>query len=145
MGRDPQRHRSDTRRQRRPTVLIVEDDPDSREILRQMVTWFGATAHAVAHGRAALKFLARQTPDLILLDLRMAGIDGYGVMKYVKANPRLRGVPTVAVTASCTTADYEQTWKAGFDVHLAKPIDIDALAGIVEGLVGRHRPHLRVS
>jgi two-component system, sensor histidine kinase len=121
-------------------VLIVEDDPDSREILRRMVAWFGATVHAVEHGRAALKFLARQTPDLILLDLRMPRVDGYTVMKHVRANPRLHLTRTVAVTALCTEADYQRSWDAGFDVHLAKPVDIDTLAGIVEGLVGMPRP-----
>src|SRR5262249_55196768 len=123
----------------RPKVLIVEDDPDSREILRQMVVWFGATAHPVEHGRAALKFLARHTPDLILLDLQMAGIDGYGVMKRVKADPRLRRIPTVVVTALCSPDEYRRTREAGFDVHLAKPVDIDVLAGIVDGFVGAHR------
>jgi CheY-like chemotaxis protein len=120
-------------------VLVVEDDPDSREILRQMVEWFGATVHAVEHGRAALKYLARRTPDLILLDLRMPRADGFRVMREVKTNPRLQRTRTVAVTALCTPADYQRSWDAGFDVHLAKPVDIDTLAGIVEGLVGVRR------
>jgi two-component system CheB/CheR fusion protein len=144
MGRNTHRHRSDGHR-RRVSVLVVEDDSDSREILRRLVAWLGATVHVAENGRKALKFLARQTPDLIFLDLRMPGVDGFAVMKQVKANPRLDRVRTVAVTASCTEADYLRTRTAGFDVHLAKPVDIDTVARIVEEVIGGHGPHRHAS
>jgi two-component system, sensor histidine kinase len=118
-------------------VLIVEDHADSCAIMRQMAAWCGATVETFTNGLDALKFLARRTPDLILLDLQLpGGIDGYGVMKHVRASPRLRQARTVAITALCSPADYDRTWNAGFDVHLAKPIDLDTLAGILDDLMG---------
>jgi CheY-like chemotaxis protein len=115
------------------TVLVVDDDPDSREIRRQFATWLGATVHLAANGREALKVLARYTPDLVFLDLRMPHVDGYGVMRNVRANPRLQHCRTVAVTALCSATDYQRTWDAGFEAHLAKPVDLDTVAGIVTG------------
>jgi CheY-like chemotaxis protein len=136
MRRLPQRPRTDEHPPR-VTVLIVEDHDDSREIIRRMAAWCGATVETVTNGRDALRFLARRTPDLILLDLHLpGGTDGYDVMKHVRANPRLRHIPTVALTALCSPADYDRTWIAGFDLHLAKPIDLDLLAGILEDLIG---------
>jgi CheY-like chemotaxis protein len=110
------------------SVLIVDDDPDCREVLRQMVEWFGARVHTTRDGRAALAWLARATPDLLLLDLRMPGMDGFRVLERLRADPRLRKLRAIAVTARGSDADIMRTWAAGFDGHLVKPIDMETLA-----------------
>jgi len=109
-------------------VLVVDDDRDSRQVLRQMVTWFGATVHAAKDGASALAWLTIHTPHLLLLDLRMPGMDGVDLSETVRARPRLRKVRAIAVTALASEADMMRTWEAGFDGYLVKPIDFPALA-----------------
>ena len=67
------------------TVLVVDDDADARDVLRQMVAWLGATVHTAPGGVEALAWLDTHTPDLLLLDLRMPGPDGVTVLECLRA------------------------------------------------------------
>jgi CheY-like chemotaxis protein len=118
------------------TVLVVEDDQDSRAMLGQMLEALGARVVLAGSVSAALDALADGAPDLILCDLRLAGLDGFGLIRRVREDPRLSGKPVVAVTARGSAADYQQTWEAGFDGHFVKPIDFDTAAEIL----GRYLP-----
>jgi CheY-like chemotaxis protein len=118
------------------TVLVVEDDQDSRTMLGQMLEALGARVVLTGGVSAALDALADGAPDLILCDLRLAELDGFGLIRRVREDPRLSGKPVVAVTARGSAADYQQTWEAGFDGHFVKPIDFDTAAEIL----GRYLP-----
>ena len=113
-------------------ILIVEDHDDSRELLRQIVVSFGATVRVAADGHEALASASAWTPDLILTELRMPGMDGFTLLSRLRDDPRLCGSRVVAVSALATGADIKRAWLAGFDGHVAKPIDYDLLAEVIE-------------
>jgi CheY-like chemotaxis protein len=106
------------------SILIVEDNDDSREMLRQMVESFGAEVTTARYGREAIDHVTRTIPDLVLCDLVMPGVDGFQFVEWLRRQPGERGrVPVIAVTALGTQADFERTMAAGFTGHLLKPID----------------------
>ena len=114
------------------TVLIVEDDPDSRDMLQQVVESFGATVVVAADGRGALRIASWTRPDLILCDLRMPVIDGFGFIDRLRRDPNLSRTAVLALTALGSEADIRRTWEAGFDGHLVKPIDYETIAAQLE-------------
>src|SRR5262249_30603368 len=123
-------------------ILIVEDHADSRALLRQMVASFGATVRVAADGSEALAIASAWTPDLILADLRMPEMDGFTLLSRLRDDPRLCGIRVVAVSALASGADIKRTWLAGFDGHVAKPIDYDLVAMVIERVfwAGTRRP-----
>jgi len=126
-------------------VLVVEDDPDGREITRRMLTRLGATALLAENGAAGLLQLAKHRPDVILADLKMPVMDGYEFGQRVKSNPEYRGVRLVALTGAPFEHGYLRTWALGFDGHIEKPVTpekLETLARILAGpAVAADRPH----
>jgi two-component system CheB/CheR fusion protein len=122
------------------TVLIVEDHDDSREMLSQIVESFGATVILAADGRAALRKVGWIRPNLVLCDLRMPGLDGFGFVDRLRHDPALSRIPVIAVSALGSDADVMRTWEAGFNGHLVKPIDYETIAAQLERVFWAHRP-----
>ncbi len=120
-------------------ILIVEDDAAGRELLRQIVESLGATARVAEEGHEALAIAAEWTPDLILADLKMPGMDGYSLRHAIEQDPKLRGVRVVAVSGLSTDEDLRRTWLAGFDGHIVKPLDYDLVAALLERVFWAHR------
>jgi len=116
------------------TLLVIEDHPDSLELLRQMVESLGATPVLARHGQEALDWLRRHRPHAILCDLLMPGIDGLTFARRLHANPAWASIPIIAVTALGSAADYIRTWSHGFQAHVTKPILIEQLAVTVRRL-----------
>jgi CheY-like chemotaxis protein len=114
------------------TVLIVEDHADSRDLLRQIVASFGATVVASEDGREALRMVGWMEPHLILCDLRMPSLDGFGFLETLRHHPTLSRTPVIAVTALGSDADVRRTWEAGFNGHLIKPVDYHTVAAALE-------------
>jgi len=110
------------------SVLVVEDHPDSRELLREIVESFGATVVVAGDGEDALRKVARVRPGLVLCDLRMPLLDGFGFIDRLRRDPALSRTPVIAVTALGTETDVMRTWQAGFNGHLVKPIDYGTIA-----------------
>ncbi len=110
------------------SVLIVEDDDDSRDMLQQMVQSFGASISAAKYGREAIELATAVCPDLVLCDLVMPGVSGFHFMEWLRRQTgRLRHVPVIAVTALGSEADFSRTFEAGFTGHLLKPVDYAAI------------------
>jgi two-component system CheB/CheR fusion protein len=107
--------------------MVIDDDADSREVLRQMVESLGAHVILAQDGQDALTRLATTSPDLIFCDLRMPRMDGFAFLKQVRQTPRPGAPPVVAVTVLGALADVQRTWAAGFDAHLVKPIDYERI------------------
>jgi len=102
-------------------ILIADDRPSSRELLRAVLEHAG---YAVIEAEDGLEALARARaahPDLILLDLQMPRLDGYGVMEQLRSDPDLKAVPVLALTASAMSGDREKILGAGFTDYLSKP------------------------
>jgi CheY-like chemotaxis protein len=117
-------------------VLVVEDDADSRDVLRQILRSLGIEPLLARDGREGLDVLSRRKPSVILCDLLMPGMDGFAFLRSVRREPDLAGIPVVAVTALGGADDLQRTWTAGFDGHLTKPIDYDALAALIDRVLG---------
>ena len=113
-------------------VLVVEDFADNRDLLTEYLTFRGFTVDAAADGAAAIAKARRDLPDVILMDLRMPGLDGWEATRQLKADPATAKVPVVAVTAHALRPEVESARDAGCDAVVAKPFDIVALADALE-------------
>jgi CheY-like chemotaxis protein len=120
------------------TILIVEDHEDSRELLRDIVESFGATAVLATDGYDAVKKISWIKADLVLCDLRMPRLDGYGFLDWIRHSPKLSRTAVIAVTALGADADFKHTWTAGFNGHLVKPIDYETIAAQLERVFWAH-------
>jgi CheY-like chemotaxis protein len=120
-------------------VLVVEDDPDSRDMVQQIVESFGASVAVAADGRGAFRIAVWMRPDLVLCDLRMPMVDGYGFIDRLRHDPNLSTTAVLAVTALGSDADIRRTWEAGFDGHLVKPVDYATIAAQLERIFWAHR------
>ena len=108
-------------------ILVVDDIADSADSLAQMLTLSGHEARAVYDGPRALKILCDFVPDVVLLDIGMPGMDGYEVARRMREKECGRKTLLVALTGYAQESDREAAREAGFDHHLAKPVDLDAL------------------
>jgi CheY-like chemotaxis protein len=119
------------------TVLVVEDERDSRELVTTVLTRCGARVDAVASAEEALARLDRGRVDVMVCDIHMPGTDGYTLMRRVRQREREKGgrIPAAALTASVSASDRIQALAAGFQLHLAKPVQPAELALAVAGLV----------
>jgi two-component system cell cycle response regulator len=104
-------------------ILLVEDNPTNRDLITYLLTAFGHDVSATASGEAALNFLSRKRPDLIICDLDLPGISGYEVVRQLKLDRVLSAITIVAVTAMAMVGERAKVLAAGFDGYLSKPID----------------------
>jgi signal transduction histidine kinase/ActR/RegA family two-component response regulator len=127
------------------SVLVVDDDQDTRELLVSVLEAAGAAVHEAATASDALATGIRVTPDAIVSDIAMPGQDGYSLMRDLDvalgpAVPRVR----VALTAFAGERDRERSLEAGYQRHIAKPIDPAMLISVIEELLGQSSaPHAR--
>jgi len=117
-------------------VLVIDDDPDARELLTMLLEGHGVRVRAVTSVREALAAFEREVPDIILSDLAMPDEDGYDLIRSVRNRPATSGglVPAIAVTAYARPEDERRSLSSGFQVHLTKPIDPMKLFSAVERL-----------
>jgi CheY-like chemotaxis protein len=121
-------------------VLVVDDEASSREPLVVMLQGEGYRTAIASNGRAALASIARQPPDLILLDVTMPGMDGYELATLLKANPTTASIPIVMVTGFTGRGARVVGLNAGAEDILSKPVDAPELALKVRNLL-RLRAH----
>jgi CheY-like chemotaxis protein len=105
------------------TLLVVDDDAANREMLARRLERLGHTVRLAAHGREALECLRRQPFDLVLLDLQMPGMSGHEVLARIKADPALRSVPVVVLSASDDSLRVAQCIELGAEDYLPKPFE----------------------
>jgi signal transduction histidine kinase len=119
-------------------LLLVEDDPDTREVVGALLRDAGVTVMAVDGVEAALKAIAAAAPDVLVSDVGMAGRDGYDLIRSVRRLPAGRGgqVPAIALSAFARESDRRDALEAGYDRHVAKPVEFDALVAAVADVVG---------
>jgi len=125
-------------------VLVVEDDRDSRELLRHVLEERGAKVVTVADASDAMTRLAERRPDLLLSDIEMPNVDGYEFIRRVRQLAPEQGgnVPAVAITAFARSQDRRRALLAGYQMHIAKPFEPEELVAVcasVAGLVNRPR------
>jgi two-component system, cell cycle response regulator DivK len=119
-------------------VLVVEDNPLNLKLIKDVLEYQGFDVLTAASGEEGVVAALSDSPDLVLMDLQLPGIDGHEALSRIRADPRCNGIPVVAVTAFAMKEDAERAAAAGFDGYIAKPIDIRALPGqIASFLPGR--------
>jgi two-component system CheB/CheR fusion protein len=112
-------------------VLVVEDNVDAAETLREVLE-LGSHEVAVAHdGAAALEKARQLVPEVVLCDIGLPGMDGYEVARAFRADPRLRSAYLVALTGYAMPDDHARAREAGFDEHVAKPAGTEHLEAIL--------------
>ena len=102
-------------------ILVVEDQEDNRQILRDL---FARTDYEIVeaeNGVEALAAVARQRPDLILMDIQLPSLDGYETTRRLKADPNMRSIPIIAVTSYALSGDEAKGREAGCDGYVSKP------------------------
>jgi CheY-like chemotaxis protein len=104
-----------------PTVLVVDDDADNREMLAMWLDCCGFRVIEAANALAALTTIAERPPDAILLDIGLPDVDGYEVCRRVRRNPATESMPIVALTGFAFPADVERARDAGCSAVLVKP------------------------
>jgi CheY-like chemotaxis protein len=115
-------------------VLVVDDSPDAANSLAELLSLHGHAVAVALGGEEALERLAEQVPDVVLLDIRMPGMDGYAAAERIRercAGGRKRPL-LVAVTGCGSEADRARSTRAGFDLHMVKPVDPAVLVGMME-------------
>jgi len=113
------------------SVLVVEDDDDTRAVLRYMLETEGATVEAARNGGEGVRAAERLHPEIILCDIGLPDIDGMEVARRLRAAPALAGVRLIALTGYGQAEDVRQALDAGFDAHVTKPVNIDQLMALL--------------
>ncbi len=120
-------------------VLVVDDELDTLEMLKLGLERCGSEVRIVGSAEEALKALAADPPDVIISDIGMPGVDGYELIKRVRELTPERGgrVPAIALTAYARTEDRLHALRAGYQVHVPKPVELAELAAVAASLVQR--------
>jgi CheY-like chemotaxis protein len=120
-------------------VLVVDDDVDTRQLLKRVLESHGAAVRTAASAAEALETIADSPPDALVADIGMPGEDGCSLMRKIRRLPSSRGgtVPALALTACARPEDRARALTAGFQQYVAKPVEPDELAAVVAELTGR--------
>ncbi|HEY1956135.1 MAG TPA: response regulator [Polyangiaceae bacterium] len=123
-------------------VLVVDDDDDSRALLIQLLEVYGARVRSAASAEEAFRALTERAPSVILSDLSMPEIDGFGLIRRVRALPPEHGgrTPAIAVTAHAKGPLTDGVFAAGFQAHLPKPIEPDQLVLLIRSIAAGVKP-----
>jgi two-component system, cell cycle response regulator DivK len=103
------------------TILVVEDQEDNRQILRDLLGSAGFRMIEAHDGAQALTVARSERPDLILMDIQLPVVDGYEATRSIKRDPELKQIPVIAVTSYALSGDEQRAREAGCDAYVAKP------------------------
>jgi two-component system chemotaxis response regulator CheY len=116
-------------------LMVVDDTPDSLVVISLHLQQAGFRVITASNGEEALKVAEISSPDLILMDISMPGLDGLGATRRLREHPTLRNVPVVALTAFSTEGFRRAAYDAGIDGYLTKPADFDRLGELIRRLL----------
>jgi two-component system, cell cycle response regulator DivK len=126
--------------QRMATILIAEDNPVNLKLASVLLTKAGHAVLQAADGDAAVTMARTRQPDLVLMDVQMAGMDGLAANRALKQDEATRTIPVVALTAFAMRGDQEKIMAAGCDGYIAKPYRYGELLRRVEEFLNRKKP-----
>ncbi|HVN84048.1 MAG TPA: response regulator [Candidatus Binatia bacterium] len=117
-------------------ILVVEDDADNRRIVTKVLSVEGYTVVEATDGYEAIAKTQAERPDLILMDLALPNMDGWEATRRIKADPELKHIPVIALTAFAMRGDEEQARAAGCDDYVPKP----ARPMVIRAIVKKYLP-----
>jgi PAS domain S-box-containing protein len=120
-------------------ILVVDDEEDTRQLLVQSLTFYGATVETADSAEEALTAIEDKNPDLLVSDIGMPGEDGYTLIRKVRSlsNDQHKNIPAIALTAFTRAQDRVRALTSGYQNHVAKPVEPDELATVIASLTGR--------
>ncbi len=118
------------------TVLCIDDDENNRALVRRILTAKGYNVVEAENGLEGMDKAIKSSPDLILMDMQMPGLDGFETTTRLKGMDRLKDVPIIALTARGGVDDKERCLVAGCDGYINKPIDVDNFVSTIEKFIG---------
>jgi CheY-like chemotaxis protein len=121
-------------------VLIAEDNPVNRELLRELLESRGYLVHEACNGQEALDQLEQTRPDIVLLDINMPVMDGFAAISRIREQPSLATLPVLAVTAYAMRGDRERVLSSGFNGYLSKPINPVELTAELDRVFSNRQP-----
>jgi two-component system cell cycle response regulator DivK len=120
-----------------PKILYVEDNDDNVFMMQGRLTRAGFAVVVAPDGERGVAMAATEVPDLILMDLRLPGIDGWEATRRLKAAPETKAIPVIALSAHAMAGDRERALAAGCDDYDTKPVDFPKLLEKIQALLGR--------
>jgi two-component system, cell cycle response regulator DivK len=120
-------------------ILVIEDDDKSRKLVRDVLTFRGYEIIEAETGEEGVGLAQERRPSLILMDIRLPGIDGIQSLGRLRAEVATRGIPVMAMTASVMANDRQKVLDAGFDAFQSKPINVKGFLAVVKQLLEHHR------
>ena len=120
-----------------PKILIAEDEPDIRDLVAFTLRFAGYEVVAGNNGEEAVQMASREFPDLILLDVRMPRMTGYDACRAIKANPELKDIPVVFLSAKGQESEIQTGLDAGAEEYLLKPFAPDQLTDRVRAILSK--------
>lgn len=115
-------------------ILLVEDNEANRDMLSRRLIRRGYAVVCAVDGEQGVTLARSETPDLILLDMSLPGLDGWAAVRRVKADPATAHIPVIALTAHAMAGDRERALAAGCDDYDTKPVEFDRLLAKIEAL-----------
>ena len=122
-----------------PRILLVEDNEMNRDMLSRRLQRKGYSVLIAVDGEQGLATAYSEMPDLILMDISLPFIDGYEVTRRLKANPRTKHIPVIALTAHALLTDRDKALRAGCDDYDTKPVDFARLTEKIETLLVKEK------
>ncbi len=120
-------------------VLIVEDNDKNRKLVRDVLTFKGYEVIESETGEEGVRLAQERRPTLVLMDIRLPGIDGVEALRRLRAEETTRGISVMAMTASVMSEDRQKIMAAGFDGYQSKPINVTDFVAAVAQLLERRR------
>jgi DNA-binding response OmpR family regulator len=117
------------------TIIIVEDEPDTAEMLAQMMRMNGYEIIKAYSGGSAISLIAKEKPTAVVLDVMMPDISGIEVLKFVRNYPELAHTPVVVVSAKTLPSDIQKGFEAGASLYLTKPVAYLELCQAMENVI----------
>jgi CheY-like chemotaxis protein len=103
-------------------IVVIDDDPDSLDVAEIILTEFGAMVHPAVNGAEGVEVVRRVQPRLVICDISMPVMDGWGVIHTLRNDPDLRDMPAIALTAHAMIGDRDRALAVGFNNYLSKPL-----------------------
>lgn len=116
-------------------ILVIEDNPTNLDLMTYLLGATGHTVLAAMTGEAGIRLALDERPDLVLCDIHLPDRDGTDLARTLRSDPRLTGVPFVAVTALAMVGDRERILGSGFDGYIAKPIEPEQFIATLAGFL----------
>ena len=120
-------------------ILIIEDNDKNMKLVRDVLQVKGFETMEAGTAEDGLAMAAERTPDLVLMDIQLPGMNGIEALGKLRADPATASIPVIAVTASVMQQDRKHITEAGFDAYLGKPLDLKEFLATVKEILGKAR------